>query len=256
MKKKTLLRRIALAVLGLIGVVVIGFIVWANWIYQAEPEKLLIASDETKNDFRISEKTDYWEITPTGSDAQSTKYNDTGLIFYPGAKVEPKAYFYKLSDLSNGQAGKIKVFITKPTLNLAVFGINQADKVIQDHPEVKKWIIGGHSLGGAMSCEYARNHAEKVSQLWLFGSYCGSDISNLNINVSLIHGALDGVLSPQKLAENRKNLPPTASDFQIEGMNHAQVGNYGTQSGDNEPTKNDEDVRNEMIKIFSQLLSK
>lgn len=252
---KKIIKRIGLGVLGLVCVAVIFFLIWVNLTYRAEPEKLGSATDEMRNDFHINEKPDYWEIIPNNSANQSSTYQDVGLIFYPGAKVEPKAYFYKLSELSNGQAGKIKVFITKPTLNLAVFSINQADKVIQNHPEVKKWIVGGHSLGGAMSCEYAKNHTEKVSELWLFASYCGSDISNLSINVISIHGSLDGILTSQKIAENRKNLPQTMTDFEIQGMNHAQIGNYGVQSGDNESTKNDEDVRNEIMKILSEWLS-
>ncbi len=253
--RKTI-KLLGLSALGIFCLVVIIFVVWANLVYQAEPEKLGIASNEAGNDVRIVEKTDYWEIIPNNAGTQPIKYQDAGLIFYPGAKVEPEAYFYKLSGLSNGQAGKIKVFITKPTLNLAVFSINQADKVIQDHPEVKRWIIGGHSLGGAMSCEYVRNHSEKVSELWLFAAYCGSNISNLNINVVSIHGSLDGVLNSQKLAENRQNLPAGAADIEIQGMNHAQFGNYGVQSGDNESTKSDEEVRQEMIKIFGELFSR
>jgi hypothetical protein len=253
MKKN--LKRIALFIAAILIGAAICFFVWAKIIYTAEPEKLAVANNEQTNDYRITEKPDYWEITPNNAAANANKYQDAALIFYPGAKIEPQAYFYKLSALSNGQAGKMKIFITKPTLNLAIFGINQADEVIKDHPEIKKWIIGGHSLGGAMSCEYGKNHTEKISELWLFASYCGSDISNLNIKVISLHGSLDGVLTAQNLAENRKNLPATNTDFEIEGMNHAQFGNYGAQSGDNAPTKSDEAVCGELNSIFSKLFS-
>ncbi len=253
MKKN--IKRIGLAILGILAAAVITFAVWANLVYRAEPSQLAIASDEARNNFHIAEKPDYWEIIPNNASADSIKYQNSALIFYPGAKVEPQAYFYKLSGLANGEAGKMAVFVTKPTLNLAVFSINQADRVIQDHPEVKKWIVGGHSLGGAMSCEYAKNHKEKVGELWLFAAYCGSDISETNLKVVLIHGSLDGVLNMQKLTENRQYLPATISDFEIQGINHAQIGNYGPQSGDNVFTKSDEDARNEMMKIFRELLS-
>lgn len=254
--KKTKIYRIGLWILVILSVISITFVVWANMVYKAEPEKFRMASDQALNDIQITEKAAYWEIIPNSSDTELTKYQDAGLIFYPGAKIDPKAYFYKLSDLSNGQVGKMRVFITKPTLNLAFFSINQADQVIQDHPEVKKWIVGGHSLGGAMSCEYIKNHSDKISELWLFAAYCGSDISSLNLNVISIHGSLDGILTPQILSENRKNLPVSALDVEIQGMNHSQVGNYGLQSGDNIATKTDEDVRNEIMKMFSELFSK
>ncbi len=253
MKKN--LKIIGLLSLGILTAVVVIFVVWAKMVYKAESEKLAAATDEKANDYRVTEKPDYWEIIPNIPEAKSAKYLNTALIFYPGAKVEPEAYFYKLSVLSNGQVGKIKVFVTKPTLNLAVFSVNQADQVIKDHPEVKKWIVSGHSLGGAMGCEYAKNHAERISELWLFASYCNSDISDLNLNVISVYGTLDGVLNTQNLSDNRKKLPSTATNVEIEGMNHAQFGNYGAQSGDAPPTKSDEDIRRELINLFDKLFS-
>ena len=157
---KKFLKIIGLLILGVLIVAVIIFAIWVKMVYKADPEKLTTATDEKSNDYRITEKPDYWEIIPNSPEAKSVKYQDAALIFYPGAKVEPNAYFYKLSVLSNGQVGRIKVFVTKPPLNLAMLGINQAEQIIKEHPEVKKWIIGGHSLGGAMSCEYAKNHAD------------------------------------------------------------------------------------------------
>lgn len=139
--------------------------------------------------------------------------------------------------------------------NLAIFGINQAEQVIKDHPEVKKWIIGGHSFGGAMSCEYAKNHAEQISEIWLFASYCGSDISQTKIKAVSFHGSLDSIINSQEISKNRKNLPPSNTDFEIEGMNHAQFGNYGVQSGDNAASKSDDDIRRELIDIFENLFS-
>lgn len=252
---KKFLKIIGLLILGVLIVAVIIFAVWVKMVYKAEPEKLAAATDEKSNDYRITEKPDYWEIIPNNPETISAKYQDTALIFYPGAKVEPNAYFYKLSVLSNGQVGRIKVFVTKPTLNLAMLGINQAEQIIKEHPEVKKWIIGGHSLGGSMSCEYAKNHADKISEMWLFASYCGSDISQTKIKAVTIYGSLDSVINPQKIAENRKNLPPDNTEIKIEGMNHAQFGNYGEQSGDTPPTKSDGDIRRELTNLFGKLFS-
>jgi dienelactone hydrolase len=252
---KKFLKISGLFIFGVLIVAGIIFAVWVKIVYKAEPEKLKTATDEISNDYRITEKPDYWEIIPNIPEAKSAKYQDAALIFYPGAKVEPNAYFYKLSVLSNGQVGRIKVFVTKPPLNLAMFGINQAGQIIKEHPEVKKWILGGHSLGGSMSCEYAKNHAEQISELWMFASYCGSDISQTKIKAVTIHGSLDSVINPSEISENRKNLPPDNTEIKIEGMNHSQFGNYAEQSGDTPPTKSDEDIRRELINLFGKLFS-
>jgi pimeloyl-ACP methyl ester carboxylesterase len=39
--------------------------------------------------------------------------------------------------------------------NLAVLDENAADGVAADYPEIDRWYIGGHSLGGAMAARYA-----------------------------------------------------------------------------------------------------
>lgn len=40
-------------------------------------------------------------------------------------------------------------------MNLAVLNSDKAEKVINNYPEIDKWVIGGHSLGGVMACKYA-----------------------------------------------------------------------------------------------------
>lgn len=42
-------------------------------------------------------------------------------------------------------------------------------------------------------------------------------------------------------------------DFIIDGMNHAQAGNYGEQSGDKTATKTDEEVKNELQDILNSV---
>jgi len=50
--------------------------------------------------------------------------------------------------------------------------------------------------------------------------------------VITIYGSRDGVLNMAKLAEGARFLPDHAENYVIEGGNHAQFGNYGTQRGD------------------------
>ncbi len=248
MKPKKILQKIIIFLLIslLIGVAI--FVLWANSIYQADPEKL--SSVRTNSSFIITEKPGYFQISPSNCDAGCER----GLIFYPGAKVDPKAYFYKLSGLATKEYGKVKIFITKPTLNLAFFGVNQGNDIINDQPEIKSWSIGGHSLGGAMSCEFLKNNPQQVKKLILIGSYCASDLSKFNIDVLTIHGDLDKVLSNEKLTENAKNLPQSTIDIPLKGMNHAQAGNYGEQEGDQKATLDDDAVKQQILSQFKGVL--
>jgi hypothetical protein len=159
--------------------------------------------------------------------------SDTGLIFYPGGKVEDIAYIEMLEKLSqNG----ITCVLVKMPFNLAVFDRNAADKVFGKLPKIKNWYIGGHSLGGAMASNYASNHQDNLKGLILLGSYIYGGISPAD--ALTVYGALDGVLDKSK-------VDYTENVVVINGGNHAQFGNYGLQKGDGTATISSEQQQNE-----------
>jgi hypothetical protein len=75
---------------------------------------------------------------------------------------EPAAYAPLMQRLSDG--GVLAVIVPMP-LDLAVLGINRADDVIEAYPDVDSWVIGGHSLGGAMTAEYLKKRPDAVDGL-------------------------------------------------------------------------------------------
>lgn len=145
---------------------------------------------------------------------------DTGLIFYPGGKVEHAAYLPLLDQLR--QNGITCVLVEMP-FHLAIFDPNAADSVFSALPEIKNWYIGGHSLGGAMASTYASAHADQLKGLVLLGSYIYGDYPPAQ-SVT-IYGSEDKVL-------DRSKITYTEHVVQIQGGNHAQFGNYGPQEGD------------------------
>jgi dienelactone hydrolase len=93
---------------------------------------------------------------------------DRGLIYYPGGLVDPEAYAVTAQGIAD--AGYL-VVIPKMPLNLAFMGINRADGIQADYPKIKSWVIGGHSLGGAMAAEYAKKNVESLNGLIMYASY-------------------------------------------------------------------------------------
>ena len=77
-----------------------------------------------------------------------------GLVFIPGAKVDPAAYLWKLSGIVADSGAT--VVITEPTLNLAFFDTRPLSEFTADAPDVSEWYVGGHSLGGVRSCQLRR----------------------------------------------------------------------------------------------------
>ncbi|MNE63689.1 Alpha/beta hydrolase family protein [compost metagenome] len=148
---------------------------------------------------------------------------EIGFIFYPGGKVEESAYSLLLRELS--QHGITCVLVQMP-FKLAVFDIDAADRVYAELPDIKTWIIGGHSLGGAMASSYANDNSDKIDGLVLLGAY---PVENNAMPTLAIYGSEDLVLDKTKLAS-------TQNQYEIEGGNHAYFGNYGEQKGDGTAT--------------------
>ncbi|MBQ6518852.1 MAG: alpha/beta hydrolase [Anaerolineaceae bacterium] len=152
-----------------------------------------------------------------------------GLVFYPGGKVDYRAYAPLMSDLA---ARDILCVLVEMPLQLAFLNVNAADSIYGDFPEVKNWYIAGHSLGGAAAASYAAGHKDKLDGLVLLASYAVSDLRNSGLRVLSVYGSKDGVLNRDAYEKNRINLPEDILEVVIPGGNHASFGDYGPQKGD------------------------
>ncbi len=149
------------------------------------------------------------------------------VIFYPGGKVEAKAYEPIMQMIASNGIGCALVDMP---LHLAVFNIDGADNVMKQFPDVENWYLSGHSLGGAMAAEYAVSNQDRLSGLILLAAYPTKEFSK-QFPVLSVYGSNDKVLKHDKYTEyivNATNL----EEVILEGGNHAQFGNYGMQSGD------------------------
>lgn len=164
---------------------------------------------------------------PAGAESRA------GLILYPGGKVDPVAYAPAAREIA---AAGYQVVIVPMPLNLAVLDAERAAEVIASYPDVGRWAVGGHSLGGAMAARFAHGHPNLVLGLALWAAYPdpSDDLSAFGLEVVSISGTRDGLASPGKIEASRSLLPPGTRWVVLEGANHAQFGWYGAQSGDGE----------------------
>ena len=153
----------------------------------------------------------------------------SGVVFYPGGKVERDAYIPLMRALSS--KGVLCILVDMP-FNLAVFDISRADGVRDGFDKVEKWYMAGHSLGGSMACSYVADNIDSFAGVILLAAYSTEDLTQTKLSVLSIYGSEDLVLSRESYEENKKNLPSGFSELVIEGGNHAYFGTYGEQSGD------------------------
>ncbi len=218
-----MLKKIGIGALILVILAGVGFVAWASITNPVMPQ----ATAALQSDSRVQVSAGNWLVfTPVD------KTPDTGLIFYPGGKVDYRAYApYAHAVASQGYL----VVIAQMPLNLAVFDINVAAKVIQAYPQIKHWAVGGHSLGGSMAAHYAAQHPDQVAGLVLLASYPANSDSLIGtkIRVVSIYGTKDGLATGAKIDASKALLPANTTYLPIQGGNHAQFGDYGLQSGDN-----------------------
>lgn len=216
-----------------------GFVIWASTPSGATmPEAL--AALQTSADVTVTDQ-DWLIFTPTDAEPE------TLFVFYPGGRVLAEAYAPMASRLAD--AGVLVVLVPMP-LNLAILDINAADRVIAAYPDISYRAIGGHSLGGSMAANYVKSHPDVIQGLALLAAYPqASDTlaDRADLAVVSISGTLDGLATPDKIADSRQYLPADAVYIPIDGGNHAQFGWYGDQAGDNPATISREAQQDQVV---------
>jgi hypothetical protein len=221
-----------------------GFVIWA----ETGPGPMPEAQAALQSNAQVQVTTSPW-LTFQPTDGQAT----TGLIFYPGGRVDPGAYAPAAQAIA--EQGYLVVIVPMP-LNLAVLSPERGQAVMDAHPEIQKWAVGGHSLGGAMAANFAHGHPEEVQGLVLWAAYPASsdDLSTSNLQVVSIYATQDGLATGDKIEASRALLPANTKWVKIEGGNHAQFGWYGPQSGDNPASISREQQQQEVIAATLDLL--
>jgi len=225
---KKWLRIVLVAFLAILAISVVGFVTYSR-LATAEPEPTALEAMNSDGLVKVEERENGWLIfKPVAGSSQA------GLVLYPGAYVDPRAYAPAARDIA--AAGYLVVIPTMP-LNLAILGANRAGDIIDAFPEIEHWVVGGHSLGGAMAAQFVSSNLGVADGLALWGAYPGGnvDLSSSGLQAASIYGDRDGLSEIETVEAARPQLPADSDWLLIEGGNHAQFGWYGPQRGDMEP---------------------
>ena len=219
MRNKQILKRKLLIPLILVLISALAFFIYTGNYYH-EDEFADQAMDSTKSVEVI--ETDYgYFFDGIGK--------DHALIFYPGGKVDEKAYAPLMHQLAqNG----IDTFLIRMPFHLAVMDMYKADQIDEigryDHV-----YIGGHSLGGAVASIYAAKNNDLIDGLILIAAYPDTQLDE-DMKVFSIYGSNDQILNREKYQESKKYISGKLIEYVINGGNHSQFGSYGFQKGDGE----------------------
>ncbi len=235
---------IGISVILVIALIIGACSVYLSDYYRSDENAISAFAPMNEVDFRTLEN---GNIIFEAEDAKA------GFVFYPGGKVDNNAYKPLMAALA--EKGVTCVLVEMP-FNLAVLDINAAEGIIEQYPDIEKWYIGGHSLGGSMAATYLSDDSNGFDGLVLLGSYSTADLSNTDLDVLSIYGSEDRVMNREKYDSNRSNLPNGFTEIVIEGGNHAGFGMYGAQDGDGDSSITSEEqimiTADEILKLINK----
>lgn len=238
------IKRLLLILLTILAILLAGFVIWAETPLGPMPEALAaLQSDDT-----VRVETEPWlEFWPQDGRPSS------GVILYPGGRVDPRSYAPAARALA--EQGYLVVIPPMP-LNLAFFDLNTAAEIMAAYPQIETWVVGGHSLGGVAASTFVAANPGLADGLLLWASYPAGDAlaADTQTAVTSIYATNDGLTTLDDIAASRANLPPDTHWVEITGGNHGQFGWYGDQPGDGQATISRQEQQDQIIAATAEML--
>ena len=236
--------RAAGVLLALAVIVAGGFLWWTAQVMAPMPQALAAMQS---GDGVVVESSRWLVFRPQAGTPRA------GLVLYPGAKVDPRAYAPPARAIA--AAGYVVVVVPMP-LHLAVLAPARASDVQDAFPDVQRWAIGGHSLGGAMAARHAARTPSRVHGLLLWAAYPAGrdDLSAAGLASAHKQGLIHRDIKRAEIEASRAQLPAGTQWIEIEGGNHAQFGWYGQQPRDLPATISREQQQREVVTASIALL--
>lgn len=238
-----------------------------SWIYYFILFCCLSCSYLPESDYDLAgveyeETNDYLIIEPNSNSIGN------GIFFVPGGLVDPHAYINTFTAFVREH--NMSIIILKVRSNLAIINRNQIRNVLDDFYS-KKWLIGGHSLGGSVAAMFDFESEDQVLGLFLMASYSTVDLSQSQKPFFSFIGSNDEIATRDEIVDRKDNLPEgifinTADDidekstagktiyYTIEGGNHSQFGDYGFQKKDGIASISEQDQKAEFYEALTIMM--
>jgi pimeloyl-ACP methyl ester carboxylesterase len=204
------------------------FVTWSLLAYRAQgPERLTALESDAR--VTVTAADGYWSFTPQAP-------GRAGLIFFPGALVDPLAYAPLVHAIAD--AGYTAILIQVP--RRGAFGGAEDPEVFARArtaaagAAARRWVVAGHSRGGVIACQVVRDGFPGLAGAVLLGTSHPRDFSlaGTTIPMTRVYGTRDTIADVDKVERTRANLPASTRIVRIDGGNHSQFGYYGFQPGD------------------------
>lgn len=176
----------------------------------------------------VTESSESLNFLPTESSKAAA------LIFFCGSGVSSHAYAPLLRPVADSGYA---VYIIKLPYRFAPLeahkdaAVARARNVIASHPQYSRWVVAGHSLGGALTCRMAESFHPAIAGFVLIGTTHPKQhkLTHVAVQLTKVYASSDGVAPRNRVRAGSKLLPPHTNWVEIVGGNHSQFGHYGHQ---------------------------
>ena len=232
----------------------VGALAWSRPLPATQPA---LAAMRSGSDVRVADRLTWFEMIPAAKNGKGEVVKPkTGLVFVPGARVDPRAYARVLRPLA--EAGYF-VAVLKEPFGVALTDAGHAGRVIEVHPEIGQWVVGGHSLGAVVAAAFAQDRPEvngaPIAGLVLYAGYPAGTVNRAGLKVTSVSGDLDGVTTPQDITNSKAHLPADTRYVVVPGAVHSYFGDYGEQDGDGTPTADRAAAQTQIAQATQALLA-
>jgi len=214
---RKLFRYVGITALLLVVLAVAGLYVMAE-VRRAVPTAEALAA--LHSDDRVTVSQERWLVyRPTGMTPR------TGVILYPGASCDVRGYAPVLREVA--AQGFLVVNVDMP-FDFSIFAPKRALEVREAFPEIERWVLVGHSMGGAMAAQFVHDHPDAIQGLVMWDSYPpgAADLSSRDLPVWNIHRATPDGAPPESFAARRPLYPVDSQWVAIAGGNHMNFGSF------------------------------
>ena len=209
-----------------------GFLIWAvvSTAWMANSFRTRGVAAELLRDspaVAVSEGPTALELLPRNPESGS------GLIFICGSGVHPHAYTPLLRPIAEAGFPVVVVglpFRFAPLESHKAEAVDRVRTLAAAHSGIRRWVVAGHSLGGALAARVARAGFDNAAYVLIGTTHPKEDdLSSLTAAFTKVYAANDGVAPVEKVVANKDLLPAHTRWIGIDGGNHSQFGNYGHQ---------------------------
>lgn len=224
------------------------FVLWWGMNASGVPEGTLVSSETVE----IVRAQDTIDFRPRPDDPARA-----GLLFFPGALVDPEAYAPMARRLA--EEGHRVVIVRLPFRMAPTSGYQQmAFQTVRETMAAspRPWAVGGHSRGGKLATQFAAAFPGSAAGFALIATTHPReiDLSGVTVPVLKLSGSQDGMASPDEMRRYASNLPPHTTFVEIAGANHRQFGYYRYQLMDGRARISREEQQRQMIEALLALL--